>query len=93
MRREDTLFRVGGNEFMAILPNTGAEGSQGVMVRVQEAVMEVRALDFAQVDVSAGIAAYPVEADTLDELVRLSDERLYQAKRQHYREQGKERTS
>ncbi|WP_456832929.1 GGDEF domain-containing protein [Deinococcus sp. UYEF24] len=86
LRPEDTLFRVGGDEFMGILPNTGPEGCQGVMLRVQEAMVEVRAQGFEQADVSAGMAAYPAEAGTLEELVRLSDERLYQDKRQHHRE-------
>ncbi|WP_407572701.1 diguanylate cyclase domain-containing protein [Deinococcus altitudinis] len=93
LRREDTLYRVGGDEFMAILPHTGPEGSQGVLLRVREAVLEVHALGFDRADVSAWIAVYPVEAGTLEELVRLSDERLYQNKRQHHRERGAGRSS
>ena len=94
LRREDTLFRVGGDEFMAILPHTSPEDTREVLLRVRGAVLEVRGHGFDRADVSAGIAAYPVEADSLDELVRLSDERLYQDKRQHHRERrGVDRTS
>uniref|UniRef100_UPI001379C0D3 GGDEF domain-containing protein n=1 Tax=Deinococcus alpinitundrae TaxID=468913 RepID=UPI001379C0D3 len=88
LRREDSLFRVGGDEFMAILPHTRPQGFEGVLLRVREAIAEVRVSGFDRADVSAGIAAYPVEAGTLDELMRLSDERMYQDKRQHHREQA-----
>ena len=38
---------------------------------------------FPVAEASAGLAAYPEEADTALELVRLADERMYRDKRLH----------
>lgn len=79
--------RYGGDEFLALLP--GAD--RPVAERYREAVLEALAAD-AVVDpesgstinlvASIGLAVYPEEADTVTDLVRLSDNAMYEARRQ-----------
>ena len=88
MRREDQLFRFGGDEFAAILSHTGTAGFEAVLRRVRAAVSEVRSAGFPAGDVSAGIAAFPAEAQTAGELLRLSDERMYREKLIHRAQKG-----
>ncbi|ACO47713.1 diguanylate cyclase [Deinococcus deserti] len=89
LRREDQLYRVGGDEFAAILNHTGAAGSGAVLRRVRRAVDALREAGFPQADVSAGIASYPAEAQTPGDLLRLSDERMYRQKDAHRIQQAK----
>ncbi|MFD1732869.1 sensor domain-containing diguanylate cyclase [Deinococcus malanensis] len=82
-RREDQLYRFGGDEFVAVLSHTGTGGFEAVRQRVRVAVDEVRQAGFPGADVSVGIAAFPAEARSAAELLRLSDERMYCEKQSH----------
>lgn len=90
LRREDRLYPFGGDEFAAILSHTGPSGFEAVLRRVRSAVDGLRAAGFPQGDVSAGIAAFPAEAQTAGELMRLSDARMYGEKLRHRAERGRE---
>lgn len=82
LRREDRAYRVGGDEFGAVLTNTGEAAA--VLERVRTAVRLTREAGFREADASAGAAAFPAEAATAADLVRLADRRMYarkQAKR------------
>jgi diguanylate cyclase (GGDEF)-like protein len=70
--------RIGGDEFALLLPNGGPDILEPLLMRLEEAVHA--AVPGAGVRFSAGMACYPAEASTLDELIRLADERLYEAK-------------
>jgi diguanylate cyclase (GGDEF)-like protein len=86
VREEDTVFRVGGEEFAVLLP--GLEGVDAVPVceRVRAAVA---ATPFAlPLRVSIGLASRPTDGNSRTELLHRVDEALYAAKRA-----GKDRTS
>jgi diguanylate cyclase (GGDEF)-like protein len=81
----DRLGRYGGEEFMALLPETGVEDAIVFVERVRREVAR-RNFDIGRdeplrMTVSAGLACYPHElVDSPETLVRLADEALYAAK-------------
>ncbi len=85
IRPSGALARVGGEEFMALLPEMPLEGARMTAERVRSSIATAPfGLDFkrVQVTVSVGVAQYGVDGSTVDALLRVVDERLYQAKRE-----------
>ncbi|MEX2534626.1 MAG: tetratricopeptide repeat protein [Trueperaceae bacterium] len=74
------VYRVGGDEFSAILANSQVSGVHDVMSQVELAVAAVRDAGYAIVGASAGLAVYPDEASSPADLTRLSDQRMYRDK-------------
>jgi diguanylate cyclase (GGDEF)-like protein len=86
MREVDVLARMGGEEFVALLPGEGAEEAATVAERVRERLARASDPDLPHVTVSAGVAALSAPGD-LDELLRAADQALYEAK-----SRGRDRT-
>jgi diguanylate cyclase (GGDEF)-like protein len=84
MRASDTVGRLGGDEFLAILPETGEEGAMGVAEKLREALRAPYALDNAQAQLGAsvGVAVFPDHGDDAETLQRAADAALYAAKRE-----------
>ncbi|MHB8873141.1 MAG: GGDEF domain-containing protein [Myxococcaceae bacterium] len=83
-RVEDLRGRWGGEEFILAFPGEGTESVQLMVARVLE---ELQALPFAgdggevfHVSFCAGVAVFPDDAGTVDELLKAADRRLYEAK-------------
>ena len=74
------VYRVGGDEFAAILVHTRTRDFAEVQRWLADAMHEVRTASFPGVSVSAGIVALPEEVSVAGDLVRLSDQRMYDAK-------------
>ncbi len=89
VRASDTVGRLGGDEFLAILPETFVEGASGVAEKLRESLHEPYALDGATAHLSAsvGLSLYPDHGNDPEELQRAADAALYRAKRE-----GKNRT-
>jgi diguanylate cyclase (GGDEF)-like protein len=83
-RAEDTLARVGGDEFAWILPETGAEEARTAVQRARDAIAAADAQP-PRATISAGICDSQWAADST-ELVRLADRALYSSK-DHGRDQ------
>jgi two-component system cell cycle response regulator len=83
-RQQDTVARIGGDEFIMLLSDIA---DMNDVMRPALKVLDVLALPFnikglcLQVTVSIGIAAYPLDADTVPELIARADQALYDAKR------------
>lgn len=90
LRREDRIYRLGGDEYAAILEHTpSSEGTfSAIRNRVAQAIAELRGSGFPEADVSAGLAAFPQEAGDAQSLVRLADERMYEEKATHRARRG-----
>jgi two-component system cell cycle response regulator len=71
VRATDLIFRYGGDEFVLLLPHTHLAGAEELLSRLQAA---------SDVAWSAGVAEYPSEAMSGEELFRLADSRLLRAK-------------
>jgi diguanylate cyclase (GGDEF)-like protein len=83
LREGDHLGRAGGEEFVAVLPATGASGAAPVAERLRAAVESADFSDLAPgltVTVSVGIAAWDPADDGFAESCRRADEALYRAK-------------
>ena len=82
MRTTDMLFRYGGEEFVALLSNTGAAGGARVAARIRRAIEDTPCeCDGArvQVTVSLGVAELR-EGEGPEALLARADTALYQAK-------------
>ena len=79
LRRPDRLGRYGGEEFVVLLPETGAQNAQAVAQRIHAAAASGHALDC---QLSIGLTTWLGPQDTLDAMLARADKALYQAKAQ-----------
>jgi diguanylate cyclase (GGDEF)-like protein len=82
LRASDTAFRIGGDEFALLLPQTDLEQATTLCRRVRSQYeTEVRPLRLGVgVTLDFGVAIYPQDADEQRALLTLADERLYELK-------------
>jgi diguanylate cyclase (GGDEF)-like protein len=81
LRASDFVGRYGGEEFLALLPDTGHEGAVQVAEKLREAISEQHVPGInRRITASFGVAVMPDEAREPDELVRMADRALYLAK-------------
>jgi diguanylate cyclase (GGDEF)-like protein len=84
MRRSDVLGRVGGEEFIAVLPGSGAVDGHAVAERLRqrvEAKQLIRGELEIPVTISAGVTtSESIEGLSVDELIHTADQALYLAK-------------
>ena len=85
LRTSDFAFRIGGDEFALVLPQTDAPQSLALSRRVETVFADtIKSLQLnVTVGMDYGVANFPQDADNTDELVRIADERLYQRKHAH----------
>jgi diguanylate cyclase (GGDEF)-like protein len=91
VRASDTVGRLGGDEFLAILPETTLEGAQGVAEKLRTTLREPYDIEkgvTANVGASVGIAVFPQHGTDSEDLQRAADGALYHSKRE-----GKNRIS
>lgn len=84
LRAVDALFRYGGEEFLAVLPNTDKQQASLVAKRILNSLEQLKAQaadQEIQVTVSIGSAALNAD-DTLETLLQRADSALYRAKKQ-----------
>ena len=84
LRRSDVAFRYGGDEFAAILPHADSATAQAAVSRINRRITNcLKRKDGAAaacLSVSAGVACFPEDGSTADELVKAADAALYAAK-------------
>jgi len=80
LRSFELVYRLGGEEFLIVLPGIGGEGGLEVAERLRAAVEEIRPQGIP-VTISLGLSAGSGEAVDYDTLFRAADAALYDAKR------------
>jgi diguanylate cyclase (GGDEF)-like protein len=82
LRTSDSAFRIGGDEFALLLPQTDSFQASGLSRRIGVVFTEtLRPLDLmVSVSMDHGVSTYPQDGDQRDQLIRIADERLYSAK-------------
>jgi two-component system cell cycle response regulator len=79
VRDQDSVFRVGGEEFAVLLPGLNAQDALPVAERLRSAVAQ--APFFPGLRVSIGLASWPQDAPDRAALLASADAALYAAKR------------
>lgn len=83
LRAGDICARLGGEEFVAFIPESGEQAARLAAERIvrafeiEGAVIEGRRVDAT---VSAGVASFSSDLHSLDKMLRVADDALYQAK-------------
>ena len=81
LRPSDVLGRLGGEEFMVLLPEAGRAEGALIAERIRASVAGLSTVGgLPPLTTSVGIAVYPADGNTLEALLRAADTRLYQAK-------------
>ena len=82
MRTSDSAFRIGGDEFALLLPQTDAAQALALSRRIGSVFAEtLQSIHLAiHVDIDHGVATFPQDGDQSDQLIRAADERLYRSK-------------
>jgi len=84
LRLIDYAFRYGGDEFVIVLPQTGVDAALAVAKRVQQSFREEPFLRDEGVSVivksSIGIACYPQDAKSANDIIVRADEQMYAVK-------------
>jgi diguanylate cyclase (GGDEF)-like protein len=85
IRPYDGIARVGGEEFMVLLPQVALEAARAIAERVRTAIasalFESGVRQLGAITVSIGVSQFGRDGDTIDALLCVVDERLYSAKR------------
>ncbi|KAB0623101.1 diguanylate cyclase [Castellaniella defragrans] len=77
-RQEDALFRLGGEEFLVVLPATDLDGALRIAERLRAGMERARMLGDEVVTLSAGVAAW--DGGAAEQTLKAADQALYRAK-------------
>ena len=83
LRQNDLIARVGGDEFVAVLPacTSPSDASNiATALRARLALLQSLGSDTPQIDASVGVACFPADGNDADALLRHADAAMYAAK-------------
>jgi len=84
LRDIDTAYRYGGDEFILLLPQTSKDSALVVAKRLcnllNQTSIKLEEEVHVKITASFGVAAFPVDATSKVELVRLADQAMYRVK-------------
>jgi diguanylate cyclase (GGDEF)-like protein len=87
LRTSDFAFRIGGDEFALLLPQTDSAQASALSRRIGVVFAEIlRPLELKiSVNMDHGVSTYPQDGEQRDQLIRVADERLYRIKHANHR--------
>jgi diguanylate cyclase (GGDEF)-like protein/PAS domain S-box-containing protein len=82
LRGSDNVARIGGDEFAVVLNEVSQEGAEQVASRLASIVATPKRIrgEEVEVGVSIGLAVFPTDGTTADELLRCADSAMYRNK-------------
>lgn len=85
LRDGDMAVRYGGEEFALLLPNMDRHTAFAVAERIRKSVESYpfphqERLDSGNLTISGGVAVFPANGETADEIIKAADTELYRAK-------------
>lgn len=84
LRSSDVTCRFGGEEFVVILPDTANEEAHAVLERIRQIVASnpynITDEGSISITISVGIATFPDDGSTWEELISSADKAMYRAK-------------
>lgn len=83
LRAEDSVFRQGGDEFAAVVPETNAEEAAEVAARLRSRIARrgAEAEEGLPLSAATGYAVYPADGTSAEALLGVADNDLFAAKR------------
>lgn len=86
IRSSDFLARYGGDEFVAVLPESTKDEGEKVASRIQKKVIKTE--KGINVTLSIGLAVFPFDGATPEELIEKADLRMYHNKQRRFLTNG-----
>lgn len=81
LRREDTVCRYGGDEFAVLLPKTDPFKAEKIAERIYKAFIRAKEVkDHPSLDISIGIASYPIHGKSIEDILSKADRSMIFAK-------------
>jgi diguanylate cyclase (GGDEF)-like protein len=80
-RESDVVARYGGDEFVVLMPGTGAAGARQVAAKVEAALARRNETLADRLSLSASVGVHTAGAAGIDQLLREADRRMYSVKR------------
>ena len=80
LRETDSISRVGGDEFVILLPETDAEQAHAVLSKLQSVMAASMARFETKISVSVGAVVFDEPPLDVDALTKASDAAMYRAK-------------
>lgn len=86
-RKRDVIARVGGDEFIILLPNTRYENAQTVVGRIRERFKTAR-IEAVKCSISLGVETKTDEKQSVEEIIASAENALYKDKSMNRKETG-----
>jgi diguanylate cyclase (GGDEF)-like protein len=80
-RESDVVARYGGDEFVVLMPGTGAAGARQVATKVEAALARRNETLADRPNLAASVGVHTAGAAGIDQLLREADRRMYSVKR------------
>lgn len=78
----DMVYRYGGEEIVIILDGRNKREAEEIGQNILQKIRDLDNSPYSNITISAGIASIPDDANTIEQLVKLSDTALIKAKKQ-----------
>ena len=80
LRESDTVARIGGDQFVVLLPEAGAAAARLTVEKLRQALSDVVPAHGWRITASIGVATFLVSPESVDGLLAAADRLMYQAK-------------